>query len=258
MLTRVYVDGFNLYYGALKGTSFKWLNLVDLSYRVLPPGHAIDKLKYFTAKVSGASDPYEPARQQIYLNALRTLPEVEICFGSFLAKTVWRPLVNLPLAERWIDTPVPVTLPAGTFGVSSPGEQTQTLPVGSYASRSGTVKKRRKSTRPPPDAVIAEVHTMEEKGSDVNLAVHLLNDAWKDLFDVAVVVSNDTDLVTSIRMVTRERGKVVYVVCPGHWPVAPKLQNVASHVRHIRPSMLRAAQFPNRVPDTNIVKPARW
>ena len=47
MRTRVYVDGFNLYYGALKGTSFKWLNLVALSYRVLPSGHTIDKLKYW-------------------------------------------------------------------------------------------------------------------------------------------------------------------------------------------------------------------
>ena len=34
MQTRVYVDGFNLYYGALKGTKFKWLNLVELA-RVL-------------------------------------------------------------------------------------------------------------------------------------------------------------------------------------------------------------------------------
>ncbi|MYG41102.1 MAG: NYN domain-containing protein [Nitrospira sp. SB0677_bin_15] len=258
MRTRVYVDGFNLYYGALKGTSFKWLNLVALSYRVLPSGHTIEKLKYFTAKVSGASDADAPARQQIYLNALRTLPEMEICFGSFLAKTVWRPLVNLPIAERRIDAPVPVTLPAGTFDVSSPDQQIQTLPVGSYASRNRAVNKRYKTARPSPDAVIAEVHTMEEKGSDVSLAVHLLNDAWKNLFDVAVVVSNDTDLITPIRMVTMERGKVVYVVCPGRWSVAPKLQNVASHVRHIRQSMLRDAQFPHRVPGTNIAKPASW
>ena len=183
---------------------------------------------------------------------------MEICFGSFLAKTVWRPLVNLPIAERRIDAPVPVTLPAGTFDVSGPDQQTQTLPVGSYASRNRTVNKQHKTARPSPDAVIAEVHTMEEKGSDVNLAVHLLNDAWENLFDVAVVVSNDTDLVTPIRMVTQERGKVVYVVCPGRWSVAPKLQNVASHVRHIRRSMLKAAQFPHRVPNTNIVKPASW
>ena len=55
---------------------------------------------------------------------------------------------------------------------------------------------------------------MEEKGSDVNLAVHLVNDAWKKSFDAAVVISNDTDLVTPIRMVSAEQGKPVFVVCP--------------------------------------------
>ena len=42
MRTRVYVDGFNLYYGALKGTPFKWLNPVDLARRVLPTGYVVD------------------------------------------------------------------------------------------------------------------------------------------------------------------------------------------------------------------------
>ena len=63
MRTRVYVDGFNLYYGALKDTPFKWLNLVELIRRLLPVGHAVDKLNYFTARVSGVSDPGAPARQ---------------------------------------------------------------------------------------------------------------------------------------------------------------------------------------------------
>ena len=39
-----------------------------------------------------------------------------------------------------------------------------------------------------------EVIKTEEKGSDVNLAVHLLNDAWLDRYECAVVVSNDSDL----------------------------------------------------------------
>ena len=34
----------------------------------------------------------------------------------------------------------------------------------------------------------------EEKGSAVNLAVHLLNDGWLDAYDCAVVISNDSDL----------------------------------------------------------------
>ena len=73
MRIRVYVDGFNLYYGALKGTQFKWLNLVELARHVLPAYHTIDKLIYFTARVSGVSNRRAPARQQVYLNALNTL-----------------------------------------------------------------------------------------------------------------------------------------------------------------------------------------
>ena len=103
--TRVYVDGFNLYYGALKGTQFKWLNLVELTRHVLPTFHTIDKLIYFTARVSGVSDRGAPRRQQVYLNALNTLPEVEVHFGSFLAKTAWRPLINLPVADKKINAP---------------------------------------------------------------------------------------------------------------------------------------------------------
>jgi len=99
---------------------------------------------------------------------------------------------------------------------------------------------------------------MEEKGSDVNLAAHLLNDAWKDLFEVAAVVFNDTDLVAPIRMVTMERKKVVHVVCPGRWQAAPKLIAVASHARHIRRPMLQAAQFPDPIPGTTLSKSRSW
>ena len=76
MRTRVYVDGFNLYYGALKGTPFKWLNPVDLTRRVLPAGYIMDKLLYFTAHVSGVSDPGAPARQRSEL-LRRARPEAK-------------------------------------------------------------------------------------------------------------------------------------------------------------------------------------
>ena len=99
---------------------------------------------------------------------------------------------------------------------------------------------------------------MEEKGSDVNLAAHLLNDAWNGLFDAAAVISNDTDLVTPIRMVTVEQGKPVFIVCPSSGRMAPALSQVASYKRHIRPSMLGAAQFPDPIPGTAISKPAGW
>ena len=44
MQVRVYVDGFNLHYGAVKGTSYKWLNLVELARQLVPAGYVVDKL----------------------------------------------------------------------------------------------------------------------------------------------------------------------------------------------------------------------
>ena len=34
----------------------------------------------------------------------------------------------------------------------------------------------------------------EEKGSDVNIAAHLINDGYKGLYQVAILVTNDSDL----------------------------------------------------------------
>jgi len=231
---------------------------VELARQVLPPANTIEKVKYFTARVSGAVDPDAPRRQQIYLRALGSLPEVEIHFGRFMSKTIWRPLTNLPLAGETINVEPPVTLPGGEHVVS--GQPQHTLPVGKYPSgvSQSRKKRRRKVVRPLPDAVVAEVHTMEEKGSDVNLAAHLLNDAWKDVFEAAAVVSNDTDLIEPIRMVAVDMGKTVFVVCPGKWEAAPQLRNVATHVRHIRRAMLQAAQFPDQIPGTTIRKPGSW
>jgi hypothetical protein len=83
--TTVYVDGFNLYYRALRKTPYKWLNLRKLCE--LPrPQNEIVEIKYFTARVKARpSDPSQPQRQQMYLRALRTLPGLSIHLGHFLA-----------------------------------------------------------------------------------------------------------------------------------------------------------------------------
>jgi hypothetical protein len=85
-----------------------------------------------------------------------------------------------------------------------------------------------------------------------------LNDAWKNAFEAAAVISNDTDLVTPIQMVSVERRKPVFVVCPGRWQMAPDLEKVASFKRHIRRAMLTTAQFPDSISGTTISKPASW
>jgi hypothetical protein len=47
----------------------------------------------------------------------------------------------------------------------------------------------------------------EEKGSDVNLATHLLHDPHMDRFDVAVVISNDSDLLEPIKIARQDLKK---------------------------------------------------
>lgn len=97
MRVRVYVDGFNVYYRALKKTSYKWLNPLALAQSLLDPVDTIDVLRYFTARVSSrAGDPGAPARQQAYLSALTTIPEIKVHYGRFLAQRKWRPTTADP------------------------------------------------------------------------------------------------------------------------------------------------------------------
>ena len=206
--TYVYVDGFNLYYGAVKDTKLKWLNLRQLC-RLLLPGLSVDKIKYFTARVSGRKeDPDKPTRQQIYLRALRTLPNLEIIYGSFLSHDVF-----MPLAEP-----------------------------------------------EPGGPRFAKVVRTEEKGSDVNIAAHLLNDAYKGAFDVAVLVTNDSDLLEPIRLVRREFVLQVGILNPHEQTPSQVLLRHASFMKQIRHGVLAASQFPAVLRDSKgtFHKPEAW
>jgi hypothetical protein len=97
--TIAYVDGFNLYYGCLKGTPYKWLDLCELFRMVLPAGYELVKVKYFTARISSLpNDPDAPKRQDVYLRALRAHCKgaIEIYEGRFSLKRVWMPRVDFP------------------------------------------------------------------------------------------------------------------------------------------------------------------
>jgi hypothetical protein len=81
--TIVYIDGFNLYYCALKGTSHKWLDIAAMSAASLPHGYQIQAINYYTVRISRRVDPSAPARQHAYLRALESLPTVTIHYGNF-------------------------------------------------------------------------------------------------------------------------------------------------------------------------------
>jgi uncharacterized LabA/DUF88 family protein len=217
MRTYVYIDGFNLYYRLLKDNpQFKWLDLKALAQALLQPQNQIQTIRYYTARISGRFDPSAPARQQVYLDALQSIPEITIHLGNFLVTKPWAGLVHPPQL------------------------------------RGGTVPQFS-----PPYPVVAKVWKTEEKGSDVNLASHLIRDACQGKFDVAAVLSNDTDLVEPIRIVTRELGLPVGLLCPVPKPAAGLVQ-VASFLRHIRAHHMVGSQFPDTIPGSVVSRPSSW
>ena len=102
----------------------------------------------------------------------------------------------------------------------------------------------------------------EEKGSDVNLAVNLVNDAWKNEFDCAVIVSNDSDLKEALRIVKEELNKKIGIIMPdiihkkAH--ISKELLKFADFVERIRQGLLKNSQLPYSIPNTNIHKPSVW
>ena len=103
MHTNLYVDGFNLYYRALKGSQFKWLDLRKLA-EVLFLQDSILRVCYFTARINPRpNDLGQPQRQQAYLRALGTLQGLDVYYGDFRPRVKTRPLVNpVPGLPRYV------------------------------------------------------------------------------------------------------------------------------------------------------------
>jgi hypothetical protein len=102
----------------------------------------------------------------------------------------------------------------------------------------------------------------EEKGSDVNLATHLLADAFRSDFEAALVITNDADLAEPIRLVCHELALPVGIANP-HRPFKRSiaLERVRpTYFRQIRESVLRSCQLPDTIHDSNgeIRRPTKW
>jgi NYN domain len=97
--TVVYIDGFNLYYGMLRYSAWKWLDVVKLfTDHVLIDGAEVTEVRYYTAPVLGrmSDDPQSPIRQRLYLQALRKLYPLRLVIveGQMLAGKVHQRLVE--------------------------------------------------------------------------------------------------------------------------------------------------------------------
>jgi uncharacterized LabA/DUF88 family protein len=208
MDTYVYIDGFNLYYGSVKKTSYKWLDVYKLCQLLLPQNRII-KIKYFTALVAARpKDLDQPNRQRLYLRALQTIPNLEIIYGHFLESEIVMPLANpSPSATKYVC-----------------------------------------------------VIKTEEKGSDVNIATHLINDGYKGQYKVAIIVSNDSDLVEPIKIVRQELNLPVGILNPIPTHPSHELRKYATFVKPIRQGVLSVSQFPTQLYDSfgNFYKPPSW
>ena len=95
MNTNVYIDGFNLYYGALKDTPYKWLDPQALVQALLPIS-SIGRMRYFSARVwEHLGNPGGRVRQEAYWRALRTLPALDIIEGRLDSRDRWYPVFPL-------------------------------------------------------------------------------------------------------------------------------------------------------------------
>jgi uncharacterized LabA/DUF88 family protein len=88
----------------------------------------------------------------------------------------------------------------------------------------------------------------EEKETDVSIGIALLNDAYKNKYDKAFLVTRDSDLMPAVRMVRQEfpRKEIVAVAPPlmGH---SNDLLTVCNSKKKITPNQVRACLLPQRV-----------
>lgn len=196
MRVTVLVDAYNLYYAGRKlcgrgVPGWRWLDIRSLAAALVAeqsavwPDATVERVVYCTARIKGAVNPSGAADQDVYLKALLASGSVDhIEYGNYISKVIKRPLAT---------------------------EDKQHKPVIVRPNWPVTVQQNGASM---PDATfMASVATYEEKGSDVNVAAHLLVDVLAGGFGAAVIISNDSDLRWPVQEARRR--VPVGVVNPG-------------------------------------------
>ncbi len=213
--TIVYIDGYNLYYGLLKGCAgSKWLNPRALATAMFKEEHEVLAVKFFTARVR--TYPHDIAaeeRQKIYLQALSAFGGIETIEGFYSKKKIWLPHVNDKCK----------------------------VCAESHAGMAHVVK-------------------LEEKRSDVNLAVTALVDATHSDADCFALVTGDSDQAGTIYALRHDFGKTVLVFNP-HASVSERLKRAATYYAHIPRDLPIRCQLPDEIALPNgrtIHRPPAW
>lgn len=229
--TAVYVDGYNLYYGRLRGSAFKWLDLVSLFDRILAgrdQNEQLVKVNLFTAHA---------------LARFATHGQLSVEAQS----SYHRALMALH-GER-------VRIVSGIHTMDKGGTLLPTFVDGQPYDRK----------------VRTRVWKIEEKQTDVNLALTMYRDACKGMFDRVVLVSNDSDAAPVLQALKEDfpgvmRGVITPVRLPAageekHRRLSGSLAEFADWtISHLSDDLLEASQLPPHVPTKKkpIRKPEHW
>lgn len=244
MRVGVYIDGYNLYHGAKKQchavSDWKWIDIRSLVTKVVSdqrswPNATITRITYCTARIDAHSNAEGHAEQDIYLKALLEAKSVDhIEYGKYVVGV--RPQ---PLAVK------------GTAKGDPPRVVTSVWPV--MVQSSLGVPQR--------DSVfmVSTLH-QEEKGTDVNVASHMLVDLLGGDVDAVVVVSNDSDLKFPVHF-ARARVPVGHVKPHGGYFAGDLAGNAADGVgghwwRKLNADDFTTHQLPRTV--GRYTRPPKW
>jgi hypothetical protein len=228
--TAVYIDGYNLYYGRIRGTPYKWLDVVTLFERLLhgqDPASRVTAVRYFSAPCLAKFATHGQASMQ--------------------AQAAY----HQALLQRH---PSRFTLTLGTHAFDRDGTLLPRYVHGARFDRNDRVR----------------VWKLEEKQTDVNLALAMYRDACAGQFQQLVICSNDSDAAPVLEAVRADfPGLTIGVVTPRHPPDGGRrhrnsLSSLSGHAdwtRHyLLDEELAASQLPARIPTRKkpIDKPPHW
>lgn len=227
----------NLFYGALKGTPDKWLDLRALA-QLLVPEDEIKVVHYFTARVRSRPGQDDAAQlQSVYLRAVRYAGGVTIHERSIVHRSRRKSLDDGAAARGELFTPS--FRPRFVFDLMWRDSI-----------------RRRGERRTGMAIVVVE----EEKRTDVNIAVRIVEDAARGLVDKVLLISNDSDLSEAV-LAARRFGVPVGIVNPHRTRTSRQLVSVSSFEIVLRRSALARCQFPETVrgPDgKSVTRPGQW
>jgi len=176
------------------------------------------------------------SRQSIYLRAIRTNPKIEVQFGHFKSTAKWKAFSKSKSQPAKLIRPE--LRPAETFDEM-------------WSNAMADLKG---------DMPLANVRIEQEKGTDVNLAAHLVNDAAHKACTKFLIISNDSDLAGAIH-VARLSVPSIGILNPRGDSPSPYLKKSAAFELHLRTDILEKCQMDQTVFDQKgraISRPKKW